>query len=36
MVIFVPEGDPADCSRDSSFYDPTFQFLQECGVRILQ
>jgi hypothetical protein len=36
MVIFVPEGDPEDCSRDSSFYDPTFQFLQECGVRVLQ
>jgi hypothetical protein len=36
MVIFVPEGDPADCSRDASFYDPTFQFLQECGVRVLQ
>jgi hypothetical protein len=35
MVIFVPEGDPADCSRDSSFYDPTFQFLQDCGVRVL-
>lgn len=35
MVIFVPEGDSADCSRDSSFYDPTFQFLQECGVRVL-
>ena len=37
MVIFVPEGDPADCSRDSSFYDPTFQFLQaDRGVRVLQ
>ena len=36
MVIFVPEGDSEDCSRESSFYDPTFQFLQECGVRVLQ
>jgi hypothetical protein len=36
MVIFVPEGDQADCSRDSSFYDPTFEFLQEFGVRVLQ
>jgi len=35
MVIFVPEGDPADCSRDAAFYDPTFQFLQDCGVRVL-
>lgn len=35
MVIFVPEGDPADCSRDSTFYDPTFQFLRDCGVRVL-
>lgn len=36
MVIFVPEGDPGDCSRDAAFYDPIFGYLQECGVRSLQ
>jgi len=36
MVIFVPEGDPQDCSRDAAFYDPIFGYLRECGVRSLQ
>jgi hypothetical protein len=36
MVIFVPEGDPEDCSRDAAFYDPIFGYLRECGVRSLQ
>jgi len=32
MVIFVPEGDPQDCTRDPVLYDPIFQFLKGCGI----
>lgn len=32
MVIVVPEGDARDPTRDASFYDPTFRYLQELGV----
>lgn len=32
MVIVVPEGDADDPTRDASFYDPTFQYLQALGV----
>ncbi|SMY07249.1 DUF2075 domain-containing protein [Flavimaricola marinus] len=36
MVIFVPEGDPADETRPPSFYDETFAFLQRCGIPVLE
>lgn len=35
MAIVVPEGDPADPTRDPSYYDSTFQYLRTCGIRIL-
>ncbi|CAL4868924.1 hypothetical protein MMA231_03213 [Asticcacaulis sp. MM231] len=35
MVIFVPPGDDADPTRPKSFYDETWAFLQNCGLRAL-
>jgi Uncharacterized conserved protein (DUF2075) len=33
VVIFVPEGDDADMTRPSSFYDGTYEFLKSCGIE---
>lgn len=33
MVIVVPEGCSEDCTRDSTFYDPTFNYLQNIGLQ---
>ena len=35
MVIFVPEGDSADPTRDKSYYDPTFNYLRSIGFGVL-
>jgi hypothetical protein len=35
MVIFVPEGEPADQTRPPAFYDETYQFLIDCGIPSL-
>jgi hypothetical protein len=35
MVIVVPEGDPEDPTRLPSFYDSTFQYLQDTGLPLL-
>jgi hypothetical protein len=35
MVIFVPEGDPADHTRQPQFYDSTFRYLVDVGVPVL-
>lgn len=35
MVLFVPEGDSADPTRDPNFYDGTFEYLAGIGVPIL-
>lgn len=35
MIIVVPEGNPEDPTRDSKFYDPTFEYLKSLGIRIL-
>lgn len=32
MVIVVPPGDAGDPTRDSRFYDPTFEYLREIGL----
>jgi len=32
MVIVVPEGDPADPTRNAAYYDPTYQYLSEIGL----
>ncbi|MEF0939878.1 DUF2075 domain-containing protein [Rhizobium sp. BR 362] len=36
MVIFVPRGDDNDPTRPPSFYDETFEYLQKCGIPLLQ
>lgn len=35
MVIFVPPGESDDPTRDSSFYDSTFNYLQDVGIPVL-
>ncbi len=35
MVIFVPKGDDADATRPKRFYDETYAFLENCGLRVL-
>jgi hypothetical protein len=35
MVIVVPSGDGEDPTRDPSFYDPTFNYLQSIGFEVL-
>jgi hypothetical protein len=35
MVVVVPKGDPDDPTRDSTFYDPTFEYLKRIGVPVL-
>jgi hypothetical protein len=35
MVIFVPEGDPADHTRPPQHYDATFNYLAEIGIPVL-
>lgn len=36
MIIFVPEGDPSDPTRLPEFYEPTFKYLTELGIPVLQ
>ncbi|MBC8394296.1 MAG: DUF2075 domain-containing protein [Deltaproteobacteria bacterium] len=35
MVIFVPEGDPTDHTRQPEFYDQTAEYLIQCGIPLL-
>ena len=35
VVIIVPSGDPDDLTRKSEFYDPTFEYLQEIGFKVI-
>jgi hypothetical protein len=35
MVIVVPEGDDEDHSRKKEYYDETWEYLKEIGIRIL-
>jgi len=35
MVIFVPEGDSGDHTRDPSYYDGTFRYLLSLGLKVL-
>ncbi len=35
MVIVVPEGDPADSTRDCSYYDATYDYLRAVGFERL-
>ena len=36
MVIFVPQGDPADQTRPPAFYDATFRYLVDIGIPVLK
>lgn len=35
MVIVVPAGDPEDPTRDSKFYNPTFEYLKSIGFTVI-
>ena len=35
MVIYVPEGDVSDATRQSEFYDHTYDYLRSLGVEVL-
>ena len=35
MVIVVPAGDREDPTRDPAFYDPTFEYLNRIGFRVI-
>jgi len=35
MVLFVPPGEPADPTRSSAFYDPTYDYLTDLGIPII-
>lgn len=35
MVIFVPPGDPADSTREPTFYNPTYRYLRSVGVDVI-
>jgi len=35
MVIFVPNGEASDPTRSIAYYDPTFQYLVDLGIPIL-
>lgn len=35
MIIVVPEGNLEDATRNSKFYDPTFEYLREIGFKII-
>jgi len=32
MVIFIPEGDPLDLTREPVYYDGTYRYLRELGI----
>jgi hypothetical protein len=36
MVVFVPHGAPDDPTRLPQFYDPTFEYLRNLGVPVLE
>ena len=35
LIIFVPEGDIQDKTRDPKFYDGTYEYLLKCGITEL-
>ena len=35
MVIFVPEGDTEDHTRQPEFYDQTAEYLMQCGIPLI-
>ena len=35
MVVVVPEGDSADPTRSSAYYNPTFEYFQSIGFTVI-
>jgi len=35
MVIVVPEGNAEDYTRKAEYYDGTFEYLKEIGIKII-
>jgi hypothetical protein len=35
MVVVVPWGDAKDHTRKAEFYDPTFEYLQQIGFKVI-
>ena len=35
VVIVVPPGDPDDVTRKNEFYNPTYEYLQEIGFKVI-
>jgi hypothetical protein len=36
MVIVVPEGDDEDGTRKKEYYDETFEYLKNLGMKIVE
>lgn len=35
MVVFVPEGDDDDATRQEAFYDGTYEYLESLGLKVI-
>jgi hypothetical protein len=35
MVLVVPEGNPEDPTRNPTYYDLTYEYLKEIGIKTL-
>ncbi|HYW55515.1 MAG TPA: DUF2075 domain-containing protein [Polaromonas sp.] len=35
MVLVIPEGDLSDATRSSTYYDPTFDYLERIGFQVI-
>ena len=35
MIIVVPQGDLEDHTRKPEYYDPTFDYLKEIGIKLI-
>jgi hypothetical protein len=35
IVIVVPEGNPEDHTRKAEYYNTTFEYLKELGIKVL-
>ena len=36
MIIFVPTGDKSDPTRTPAYYDPTFEYLADIGIPVIE
>jgi hypothetical protein len=35
MVLFVPEGNPEHPNGNTAYYDSTYEYLKEIGVKMI-